>query len=144
MKPNPLKEQKQSTAIPTVLSPDKLKIAQLQVTLKTPYQLIDTAFNLETALQPFQQAKIIGIDCETTGLDPYQAKIRLLQLAIPDHPVIIVDLWAIEPSSLEPLRLLLASPALKVGHNLKFEWQMLAFAGLEPSKPFFDTYTECF
>ena len=59
MKPNPLKEQKQSTAIPTVLSPDKLKIAHLQVTLKTPYQLIDIAFNLETALQPFQQAKII-------------------------------------------------------------------------------------
>jgi DNA polymerase-1 len=92
MKPNPLNKQEISTAIPTLLTPNKLKISQLQFTLKTPYQLIDTAFNLETALQPFQRAKIIGIDCETTGLDPYQAKIRLLQLAIPDHPVIIVDL----------------------------------------------------
>ena len=118
MKPNPLKEQKQSTAIPTVLSPDKLKIAQLQVTLKTPYQLIDTAFNLETALQPFQQAKIIGIDCETTGLDPYKAKIRLLQLAIPDHPVIIVDLWAIEPSFLEPLRLLGSDKYVVIRYSL--------------------------
>src|SRR4028119_2217385 len=79
MKPNTLNKQKISTAIPTILTPNKLKIAQLQVTLKTPYKLIDTAFNLETALQPFQQAKIIAIDCETTGLDPYQAKIRLLQ-----------------------------------------------------------------
>ena len=50
MKPNPLKKQNISTAIPTILTSDKLKIAQLQVTLKTPYQLIDTAFNLETAL----------------------------------------------------------------------------------------------
>ena len=139
MRANPPLKPEILTAIPTILTDNNQK-PQLQATLKTPYQLIDTAFNLETALQPFQQAKIIGIDCETTGLDPYQAKIRLLQLAIPDHPVIIVDLWAIEPSSLEPLRLLLASPALKIGHNLKFEWQMLAFAGLEPSKPFFDTY----
>jgi len=139
MRANPPLKPKILTAIPTILT-DKNHKLQLRATLKTPYQLIDTAFNLETALQPFQQAKIIGIDGETTGLDPYQAKIRLLQLAIPDHPVIIVDLWAIEPSSLEPLRLLLASPALKVGHNLKFEWQMLAFIGLEASKPFFDTY----
>jgi DNA polymerase I len=138
MKSNRLNKQKTSTTIPTILTANKLQTAQLQ--LKTPYQLIETAFNLETALQPFQRAKIIGIDCETTRLDPYKAKIRLLQLAIPDHPVIIIDLWAIKPSSLEPLCLLLASPALKVGHNLKFEWQMLAFAGLEPSKPFFDTY----
>jgi hypothetical protein len=57
MKPNPLNKQKLSTAIPTLLTPDKLKIAQLQVTLKTPYQLIDTAFNLETALQPFHKQK---------------------------------------------------------------------------------------
>src|SRR4028118_175786 len=66
MRANPPLKPKISTAIPTFLTPNKLKIAQLQATLKTPYQLIDTAFNLETALQPFQQAKIIGIDCETT------------------------------------------------------------------------------
>ena len=139
MRANPPLKPEILTAIPAILT-DKNQKPQLPATPKTPYQPIDTAFNLETALQPFHQAKIIGIDCETIGLDPYQAKIRLLQLAIPGHPAIVVDLWAIKPSELESLRLLLASPVLKVGHNLKFEWQMLTFAGLEPSKPFFDTY----
>ncbi|WP_041622747.1 hypothetical protein [Oscillatoria nigro-viridis] len=53
MRANPPVKPEISTAIPTFLTPNKLKIAQLQATLKTPYQLIDTAFNLATALQAF-------------------------------------------------------------------------------------------
>ncbi|HEY9852098.1 MAG TPA: bifunctional 3'-5' exonuclease/DNA polymerase [Leptolyngbyaceae cyanobacterium] len=106
-----------------------------------PYQLINSAAALETALKAFLQAKIIGIDCETVGgTDPHQAKIRLVQLAIPNHPVVIVDLAAINSEDLSPLRQLLRGNALKVGHNLKFEWMMLTQAGLQPSRHFFDTY----
>lgn len=95
----------------------------------------------ELALKPFQQASCFGLDCETAfGIDPYRAKVRLVQLAIPDRPVAIVDLFAIAPTDLGPLRSLLAGNALKVGHNLKFDWLMLTRAGLSPSKPFFDTY----
>lgn len=109
--------------------------------LNYPYQLIDSAADLETALQPFLAAKLIGIDCETEGgIDPYRAKIRLVQLAIPNHPVVVVDLAAIDSADLSPLRQLLRGDALKVGHNLKFEWMMLTQAGLKPSRPFFDTY----
>jgi len=46
----------------------------------------------ELALKPFQQASCFGLDCETAfGIDPYRAKVRLVQLAIPDRPVVIVD-----------------------------------------------------
>jgi DNA polymerase-1 len=109
-------------------------------TIKPIYQLIDRAEQLPSALAPFQSAKIIGIDCETTGLDPYRHRIRLVQLAIAHHPVLIIDLAAIEPKSLAPLREFLASNCLKVGHNLKFDWQFLAQASLTPNPPFFDTY----
>ena len=37
-------------------------------------------------------------------------------------------------------RSLLANNALKIGQNLKFDWQMLLMAGLPLSPPFFDTY----
>jgi len=77
MRANPPLKPEILTAIPTILT-DKNQKPQLQATLKTPYQPIDTAFNLETALQPFQQAKIIGIDCETTGLDPYSDRKSLV------------------------------------------------------------------
>ncbi|MGA9378792.1 MAG: bifunctional 3'-5' exonuclease/DNA polymerase [Phormidium sp.] len=109
--------------------------------LNYPYQLINNPADLKIALEPFIAAKIIGIDCETSGgIDPYQATVRLVQLAIPHHPVIIIDLAAIDSADLSPLRQLLRGNALKVGHNLKFEWMMLAQAGLKPSRPFFDTY----
>lgn len=109
--------------------------------VQTPYQLLNSGSELELALKPFQQASCFGLDCETAfGIDPYRAKVRLVQLAIPDMPVAIVDLFAIAPTDLGPLRSLLAGNALKVGHNLKFDWLMLTRAGLSPSKPFFDTY----
>ncbi|MCU0542646.1 MAG: DNA polymerase [Oscillatoriaceae cyanobacterium Prado104] len=109
--------------------------------IKPAYKLIDNAEHLKIALKPFQQAKIIGIDCETAlGTDPYRAKVRLVQLAIPDRPVTIVDIGAIAPADLNPLRALLAGNALKIGHNLKFELMMLTIAQLPPSLPFFDTY----
>ena len=109
--------------------------------VQTPYQLLNSGSELELALKPFQQASCFGLDCETAfGIDPYRAKVRLVQLAIPGMPVAIVDLFAIAPTDLSPLRSLLAGNALKVGHNLKFDWLMLTRAGLSPSKPFFDTY----
>ncbi|MDF0555898.1 bifunctional 3'-5' exonuclease/DNA polymerase [Kamptonema sp. UHCC 0994] len=109
--------------------------------VQTPYQLLNSGSELELALKPFQQASCFGIDCETAfGIDPYRAKVRLVQLAIPDRPVAIIDLFAIAPTDLGPLRSLLAGNALKIGHNLKFDWLMLTRAGLSPSKPFFDTY----
>lgn len=104
------------------------------------YQLIDCPNQVESALLPLQLAPIIAIDTETTGLDPYLNRVRLVQLAIPQHPVILVDLLAINSKHLEPLRSLLCNNALKIGQNLKFDWQMLLMAGLPLSPPFFDTY----
>src|SRR4028119_1720016 len=118
-----------------------VKLVPPQQLSQTPYQLINKASELETALKPFQDASCFGLDCETAGgVDPYRALIRLVQLAIPDRPVAVIDLAAIAPADLDPLRSLLAGNALKVGHNLKFEWMMLTQAGLPPSRPFFDTY----
>ncbi len=123
-----------------------LKVKQKQLNsrqanyLNTPYQLITKATQLEAALKPFQSASIIGLDCETTGLDPLQDKIRLVQLAIPEHPVIVIDLKNIEANALAPLQSILISNSLKIGHHLKFDWQFLSQMGLTLHPPFFDTY----
>jgi DNA polymerase-1 len=127
--------------IPNMATAQSVKLVPPQQLSQTPYQLINKASELETALKPFQNASCFGLDCETAGgVDPYRALIRLVQLAIPDRPVAVIDLAAIAPADLDPLRSLLAGNALKVGHNLKFEWMMLTQAGLPPSRPFFDTY----
>lgn len=109
-------------------------------TLATDYQLITQPQEVESALQPLQNVSILGIDCETTGIDPITSKVRLVQLAIPNHPVIILDLFALPSTSLAPLKALLSSNCLKVAHNLKFEWQMLHGVGVTLTRPYYDTY----
>jgi len=118
-------------------APNKSTKSILTDSIKAEYELINNTADLKIALKPFQEAKIIGVDCETAlGTDPYRAKVCLVQLAIPDRPVAAIDIRAIAPADLHPLRALLAGEALKIGHNLKFEWMMLTQAGLPPAVPF--------
>lgn len=65
-------------------------------------------------------------------LDPHVGRVRLVQVAIPGEPVLVVDLallWGDRDrlqAALAPLLLLLADPAVvKVMHNAKFDLKML-------------------
>ncbi len=110
-------------------------------TINAKYCPIANAEQLIKLLTPLiGVVKRIGIDTETTGLDPHLNKVRLVQIAVAKHPVFIIDLAAIEKNELTPLRQLLASDCLKIGHNLKFDLMMLATARLNLAPPYFDTY----
>jgi DNA polymerase-1 len=102
------------------------------------YELITNFSRLNDVLSPLIKARVIAIDTETTGLDPLTERIRLIQIAVPHRPVIIVDLAAFADRELSPLKALLNSRALKIFQNGKFDWQVLEIAGLRPSGPFFD------
>jgi DNA polymerase I len=103
------------------------------------YVLIADDRALAQHLEPIQDAPIFGLDCETTGLDPQSDRIRLVQIAVPNSPVLLIDLPAIPREKRKPLKRLLSSSALKLGHNLKFEWEFLTMAGLSLTEPLFDT-----
>ncbi|WP_049802751.1 hypothetical protein [Gloeothece verrucosa] len=104
---------------------------------KTDYIYIDQIEQLPEII-PYLQASAIGIDCETSGLDPLKDEIRLLQLAIPDYPVLIIDQIALNEEK-EYIQKIFTSSSLKIGHNLKFELQFLTRLGFKLSPPFFDT-----
>jgi DNA polymerase-1 len=104
-----------------------------------PYCLISDPRDLPHALAPLMHAPVLAVDTETTGLDPLTHHVRLLQLAIPGWPVMVLDLWHIPEDAREPLRRLLAGPVLKVFHNAKFDLQFLQQAGLPVQGPCFDT-----
>ena len=101
------------------------------------YSYVQSDADLEAAIAPLLTAKILAIDTETTGRDPYTDRLRLVQLATPNQPVIIIDLFAVKDCHL--LKHLLRGDALKIGHHFKFDWQFLNQAGMSPSGPFFDT-----
>ncbi len=102
-----------------------------------PYWLIQAGKELESAIVPLLDAPILAIDTETTGIDPHCDRLRLIQLAVPNQPVIVVDLFSVQ--NIAPLQQLLQNRSLKIGHHFKFDWQFLTQSGLKPIPPFFDT-----
>jgi DNA polymerase I-like protein with 3'-5' exonuclease and polymerase domains len=93
----------------------------------TNYELIRTADELRKAIETLSSQPVVGLDTETTDLDPYTSRLRLIQLAIPDRVYIIdFDKFANsdtkQSEALEPLRRLLAAPRpIKIAHNAKFD-----------------------
>lgn len=74
------------------------------------------------------------------GLNPHRAKIRLIQLAVKNQPVIVLDLDAFDSANeLEPLKWLLLSDSVKVFHNANFDIKMLWSSGFNVNGQIFDT-----
>ncbi len=98
--------------------------------MNTNYRVVKTEEELRKAVESLTAHQAIGLDTETTELDPYTGRLRLIQLATPDG-VVIVDLDAFSNGdrsdlrnmpALAPLRnLLAASRPIKIAHNAKFD-----------------------
>lgn len=100
------------------------------------YTFIQDLAGLEKALVSLEKAKIIGLDTETTGLDPFSAKLLLLQLATEEQT------WVIDCNqvSLESLRAILESVRpLKLVQNAKNDYKMLKVLGGIKMGSMFDT-----
>lgn len=95
--------------------------------MSTRYRVIKDAEELRLAVENLSTHQVIGLDTETTELDPYVGRLRLIQLATPTG-VEIIDLDAFgdgdlaKNEALNPLkRLLAAARPIKVAHNAKFD-----------------------
>jgi len=95
--------------------------------MNTNYQLIKTEEELRKAVELLSTHQVIGLDTETTELDPYYGRLRLIQLATPSG-VHVIDVDAFlngdpkQNSALASLRDLLAAPRpIKILHNAKFD-----------------------
>lgn len=89
-----------------------------------------TQDDVARALPALMTAPVVGLDTETTGLDPLQDRLRLVQLATAAG-VYLLDTTRVDPRGLAPL---LSAPAgggpLLVAHNATFELRFLERAGL--------------
>lgn len=97
--------------------------------IEANYKLITNAEDLRFTVSELSKHQLIGLDTETTDLDPYRGRLRLVQLATPDE-VFIFDLFAFndakENQDLNPLRDVLCSPRpVKIAHNAKFDAKWL-------------------
>jgi DNA polymerase-1 len=93
--------------------------------MNTNYQLITTAGQLPSVAADLKTQPVIGLDTETTGLDPHTSRLRLLQLATPQTSYII-DCFRFSPEQLAPLlNVIAAAQPIKVAHNAKFDAKFL-------------------
>jgi DNA polymerase-1 len=90
---------------------------------------------LHHALAALDSVCVVGVDCETTGLDPRSDALRLATIAVPER-TIVIDVAAI-PDWAAVLAPLLANPKItKVFHHAKFDLAFLAQTGLSVENVF--------
>lgn len=89
----------------------------------------------------YKDIKYCGLDIETTGLNAFEDKIRLIQIAVENYPVLIYDMFNISNEKvLEGLREVLKSRTIiKIVQNGKFDCKFLLYNNIEIVN-MFDTY----
>jgi DNA polymerase I-like protein with 3'-5' exonuclease and polymerase domains len=105
-------------------------------TFPTPaYTVVTEPAALTRLLPQLQAAPVLGVDTETTGLDPLTDRLRLLQLATADR-VIVVDLARVPVAMLAAV---FAQEREWLVHNGLFDVRFVTAAGLRWSGRLFDT-----
>lgn len=104
------------------------------------YKLITVADSLPQIAAELRAQPMIGLDTETTGLDPHTSRLRLLQLATEQNSYIF-DCFRLSREQLAPLlEVIAADQPIKIAHNAKFDWKFLArHLGVQMTGVF-DTY----
>lgn len=97
--------------------------------MSQPYLHATTADEVAQWLSDIAGTRMVGVDTETSGWDPWVHDIRLVQIAAgPQHPVLVLDAARVDPAVVAPL--LNDTAVLKVFHHAAFDLRFLATAGL--------------
>jgi DNA polymerase-1 len=83
--------------------------------------------DIQAVCQAVDESALIGLDLETTGLDPHEHRIRLLSLAT-GRGTYLLDFFQVDPSPLWPS---LREKTI-VAHNAAFDLGFLTAVGFEP------------
>lgn len=92
------------------------------------YELVTTADQINSVLHTIMLSKVIALDTETTGLQPFhEARMRLLTLNVGQSSTFILDCFSVDPRTvLEAIR-----GKVVIAHNWAFDAPFLAKHGFD-------------
>ncbi|HUT22438.1 MAG TPA: DNA polymerase I [Candidatus Bipolaricaulota bacterium] len=101
------------------------------------YRLVDTAEKFESFLADLKKQNIFAFDTETDGLDPFFNKLLGVSFSWHEGKAYYV---IYDKERFEKLKSIFKNQEIKkVGHNLKFDFEVIEAAGLEVKGLYFDT-----
>ena len=115
---------------------DNLPILDITTIPSVKYEVVRTDAELPPAVEALRGFPVLAVDTETNGLDPFDSKLLLVQVASP-QVCYIVDAQHV---NLEPLKALLEdTKVLKLLQNAKFDYKMLKQQARIELKNVYDT-----
>jgi DNA polymerase-1 len=116
------------------------------------FQLVRTVADLKAMVERLRQAPHLVLDTETSSLDPLLAELAGISLCVSEQEAFYIAIGHRDQEGkplpgqldaglvIETLRPLLEDPGLpKIGHNLKFDFAVLANHGVRLAGPLQDT-----
>lgn len=103
------------------------------------YHLADTPSAQDRLFDELAQQERFCFDIETTSLDRFAARLLGVAFSWKAHEGWYVPVTSPDDPVIGRLRKALATPAEKVGHNLKYDLSVLLRHGIEVGGPIFDT-----
>ena len=61
------------------------------------YRYVQSAEQLMTCMDSLLSAKVMAVHIQTAGPEPHRHRLRLIQLAVPECPVVAVDAFSVLP-----------------------------------------------
>jgi DNA polymerase-1 len=102
------------------------------------YHLADTPALQQQLFTELAKQRSFCFDIETTSLDRFAAKLLGIAFSWQPHTAWYLPVTDLK-SQITNLKSVLAGPAEKIGHNLKYDLSILHHHGIEVAGPFFDT-----
>lgn len=107
---------------------------------KFNYNLISNEADFKKLIDKLKKQKEIALDTETTSLDIFSAKLLGISVSCAEDEAYFIDLKDENSEKLQALKEIFSdSKILKIGHNIKYDWQILKNYDIEIVGPIFDT-----
>jgi len=106
------------------------------------YQLIKTEADFKKFIAQLKAQKIFALDTETAGLNPLEDELLGISFCWQDGEAYYLPIpaGAIRESRLREIKPILADEKIKkIGHNIKYDIEVLKTAGVPVNGPYFDT-----